>query len=84
MQVEVLLGHAVLEAVHDDVVVNPSREYVNPVHGGETDEVQLVLVAEFVLAAHGERGDGGPVSWRFSVGLPSRPWLRVLGQTLTG
>lgn len=42
----------VLQAVHKNVFVLSSDEYINPVDGGIGYEVKFLLILEFVIAAH--------------------------------
>jgi hypothetical protein len=49
-----LLLNAEREAVHHDLFVLPADEHINPIDRGEGDEVELLLIPDFVVAAHVE------------------------------
>ena len=50
---QTFLLDAVGEAGYEDVFVLPADKHIDPVDGAERNEVKLLLVPDFVAAAHG-------------------------------
>ncbi len=49
---QAFLFYAILEAINQDILVFPAREYIYPPYDGEGDKIRPLLVVEFVISAH--------------------------------
>jgi hypothetical protein len=54
MDQQALLPVTIVEAIHHQVRILPPGKYVHPFHHGKRDEVDGLLVPDFVAAAHGK------------------------------